>query len=140
MNSRAPGGGSTAGLAWAVFFLAILLTAGAMPVFAFAEDEPGPSSSALQAPAPTAQEVAEAERKEREHREWLASPEAARRRELSRAAYGHLAIGQARDLLLEAFPAQFKALNADPARHLDELNIEKVLGERIRNQAQRGTT
>ena len=73
-----------------------------------------------------ATEVVEGE--EEELAKWLTSPEASQERKASQDAYAALSAGQAQDLLLEAFPRQLQELNADPARVLSEMEVEKPLG------------
>ncbi|HEX7244190.1 MAG TPA: DUF6531 domain-containing protein [Solirubrobacterales bacterium] len=99
---------------WLVVFALILLAAMATPVLA---DEPieGPDFSQI-------------EQEELERAEWLQGPEAAQQREESRTAYTSLTANESQDLLLQAFPTQLKALNADPARVLSELEVEEPLG------------
>lgn len=111
-------------------FLALLiLMASAVPMVAFADEPAEEAPPAAEVPAPTAAEVAEAQQGEREHAEWLASPEAARQREASRSAYSELSAGESQDLLLESFPEQLQELNADPGRVISGLEVEKPLGE-----------
>ena len=86
------------------------------------------SSSDAAAPAPTAGELADAQREETERADWLASPPAAAQREASLTAFAELSSGEAQDLLISSFSEQLQGLNADPARVLSELEIEKVLG------------
>ena len=86
------------------------------------------SPSAAEVPAPSASELAAFEDEQREHAEWLESPEAKHQRETSQSAYTSLTAGEAQALLVEAFPQQLKALNADPARVLSTLEVEKPLG------------
>jgi YD repeat-containing protein len=101
----------------------------AVPVFAVSPAQgAGESPSLAEVPAPSASELAEAEREEREQAEWLLSPKAEEQREASSNAYTNLTAGEARNLLVEAFPLQLKALNADPARVLSTLEVEKPLG------------
>jgi hypothetical protein len=109
------GSGVTAGrMRWLAVFALILLAATAAPVLA---DEPveGPDFSQI-------------EQEELERAEWLEGPEAAQQREESRTAYTSLTASESQDLLLQSFPAQLKALNADPARVLSGLQIEEPLG------------
>jgi len=86
------------------------------------------SSSLAEIPAPSASELAEAEREAREHSEWLSSPKAREQREASDRAYTSLTVGEAQDLLVEAFPRQLETLNSDPARVISNLEVEKPLG------------
>ena len=116
---------------WLTLFglLLCVCVATAVSVFAVtpargAEEPP----SLAEVPAPSASELAEAEREEREHAEWLSSPEAQKQRDASSNAYANLTAGEAQSLLVEAFPGQLKALNADPARVLSTLEVEKPLG------------
>src|SRR5690349_1521978 len=114
---------------WLVAFTLLLLVSSAVPVLAYASGEGGEESlPPVEAPAPSAVELAELESKEREYTEWLSSPEAVEQREASQSAYDSLSANEARSLLLEAFPGQFNALNADPARVLSELEVEQPLG------------
>src|SRR6478672_7243391 len=112
---------------WLALFALLFCVATAAPVFTAAGAE-GAEESSAEAPAPGAPELAEVEREERERDEWLSSPEALGQREASRSAYANLSAAEAQTLLLEAFPAQIQGLNADPARVLSGLEIEKVLG------------
>lgn len=114
---------------WLALFSLVLCVAIAASVFAVSPAQGAEESSSLaEIPAPSATELAEAEREEREHAEWLASPEAQKQREASSDAYANLTAGEAQNLIVEAFPLQFKALNADPARVLSTLEVEKPLG------------
>src|SRR4051794_26334875 len=99
--------------------------ASSVPVVAVADE----ASPAAEVPAPIPAEVAEAQQEEREHAEWLASPEAARQREASRSAYSGLTSGESQELLLESFSEQLQELNADPGRVISDLEVEKPLGE-----------
>jgi sugar lactone lactonase YvrE len=114
---------------WAAAFALLLLVSSAIPVVAASasEGEEG-SPPATEAPAPSAAELAQIEDQEREYAEWLSSPEAIGQREASRGAYANLSASKAGELLLEAFPGPLNALNADPARVLSGLEIEKPLG------------
>ncbi len=112
---------------WIVVFALILLAAVATPVLAESPPE-GPGEAPAEAPGPSATELAGVEREENEHAEWLLSPEATQQREASLDSYAGLSASQAQDLLTESFPEQLEALNADPARFLSELEIEKPLG------------
>ncbi|HEY5709159.1 MAG TPA: DUF6531 domain-containing protein [Solirubrobacterales bacterium] len=111
---------------WLIAFTLTLLASSAAPVLA--TEEGGGESAAGEAPAPSAAEFSQLESQELEYAEWLSSPEAITQREASQNAYGSLTAGEARELVLEAFPGQLNALNADPARVLSELEIEKPLG------------
>ncbi|MEX2448424.1 MAG: DUF6531 domain-containing protein, partial [Solirubrobacterales bacterium] len=114
---------------WIAAFALLLLICAAVPALAASGAEsPEEPVSASQAPAPSASDFAELEAKEREYAEWVSSPEASQQREASRTAYTNLSASAARDLLLEAFPRQLDALNADPARLISGLKIEKTLG------------
>ena len=110
---------------WFAAFALFLLATTAVPLLAASPAEGSEELPAEELPAPDFTEV---EREEREHAEWLLSPEAESQREASRTAYTALSTGEAQSLLLEAFPKQFKELNADPARFLSELEIEEPLG------------
>ncbi len=88
----------------------------------------GESPSLAEIPAPSAGELAVAEREERERAEWLSSPEAREQREASSTAYANLSADEAQSLLVKAFPRQLAALNADPARVLSALEVEEPLG------------
>ncbi len=111
---------------WLVAFTFTLLVSSAAPVFATGEG--GGESAAGEAQAPSPAEIAELESQELEFAEWLSSPEATSQREASQNAYGSLSASEARELVFEAFSGQLDALNADPARVLSELEIEKALG------------
>lgn len=117
MQSR--GGGSSSGRLRSLFvFALILLAAMATPVLA---DEP--VEEPIEGP-----DLSLVEQEELERAEWLEGPEAAQQREESRTAYTSLSAGESQGLLLEAFPTQLKALNADPARVISGLEIEEPLG------------
>lgn len=120
---------SSAGGRWVVCFALLLLAATAVPVFAAETPEGGEGGTSLtEVPAPTPKELAAAEAELHEHAEWLSSPEAKQQREASLTAYASLSAGEAKSLLVEAFPKQLEQLNADPARVLSELEVEKTLG------------
>jgi Ca2+-binding RTX toxin-like protein len=87
--------------------------------------EPRPANAA---PAPTPAELAPIEQEEREHEEWLESPQAEQEREESERAYNDLSSGEARDLLSEAFAETLDGLDGDPGRILGTLDVEKMLG------------
>lgn len=110
-------------------FILLLCVAVTVPVLVVSTAKgAGESPSAAEVPAPSTGELAEAEREEREHAERLTSPEAQKQREASADAYTNLTAAEAQSLLVEAFPLQLKALNADPARVLSTLEVEKPLG------------
>ncbi|HEX5376365.1 MAG TPA: DUF6531 domain-containing protein [Solirubrobacterales bacterium] len=111
---------------WLIAFTLTLLASSAAPVFA--TEEGGGEGAAGEAQGPSPAEIAELESQELEYAEWLSSPEAISQREASQNAYGNLSASEARELVLEAFPGQIDALNADPARVLSELEIEQPLG------------
>jgi YD repeat-containing protein len=111
---------------WLIAFTLTLLASSVAPVFATGEG--GGESAAGEAQPPSPAEIAELESQELEYAEWLSSPEAISQREASQSAYGSLTAGEARELVLDAFPEELNALNADPARVLSELEIEKPLG------------
>ncbi len=114
---------------WLALFSLLLCVAVSVPLFAVSPAQGAEESvSVSEVPAPSASEVAEAEGEEREHAEWLASPEAEAQREASGSAYTNLTAGEAQSLLVESFSRQLKALNADPARVLSALEVEKSLG------------
>jgi sugar lactone lactonase YvrE len=116
---------------WLILFTVVLFAATSIPVLA---DPPGVSLAPAEGDGspPDAGSLTEAteaiEDEEEELAKWLTSPEAAQEREASQDAYAALSAGQAQDLLLEAFPQQLQELNADPARVLSEMEIEKPLG------------
>ena len=111
---------------WLIAFTLVLLASSVAPVFA--TEEGGGEGAAGEAQPPSPAEIAELESQELEYAEWLSSPEAISQREASQSAYGSLMAGEARELVLDAFPEELNALNADPARVLSELEIEKPLG------------
>ncbi len=111
---------------WLIVFTLTLLASSVAPVFA--TEEGGGESAAGEAQPPSPAEIARLESQELEYAEWLSSPEAISQREASQAAYANLSASEARELVLEVFPGQIDALNADPARVLSELEIEKPLG------------
>jgi sugar lactone lactonase YvrE len=115
---------------WLIVFTVLLFAASSMPVFADpAGESPPPSETSVPSEGESLTEATEAlEDEEQEQAEWLLSPEARLERESSQDAYTALSSGQAQDLLLEAFPGQLQELNADPARVLSEMDIEKILG------------
>ena len=113
---------------WLVLFTLLFCAATAVPIFVVSPAEGAEDSHAGEAPAPSAAEFVELESQELGFAEWLSSPEAASQRAASRNAYAELSAGEARNLILEAFPGQFNALNADPARVLSEFEFEKPLG------------
>jgi hypothetical protein len=123
-------GSSLAGRSRWVFAVAFLLLATtAVPVFAAGTPEGGEGPPSLtEVPAPSAEELAAAEAEQRERAEWLSSQEAQEQREASLTAYASLSAGEAKSLLGESFPEQLAQLNADPARVLSELEVEKPLG------------
>ncbi|HEV7562834.1 MAG TPA: DUF6531 domain-containing protein, partial [Solirubrobacterales bacterium] len=96
-----------------------------VPAFALADSGEPPLADGAPDPTP---DLAAIEREDREHTEWLSSPEAANQREVTRTAYTELSAGEAQALLVGSFPEQLEELNADPARFLSELEIEKPLG------------
>ena len=115
---------------WILAFAVVLLAATAVPVLA-APTQPEASAQAGdpgQPPAPSPAEVAALERKEKEQREWLASPRAARERAASQQEFSGVSASEARSILLEAFPEALASLNWDPGRVLTGLQIEKQLG------------
>lgn len=127
---------------WVVVFALLLCATSAAPVFADPEpapsstsDEP-PSTSDESLPLPSDEEftkaLEEAEREEEkleaERENELATPAAEAEREASRDAYADLSAAGAQNLLLEAFPEDLQELNADPARVLSDLEVEKTLG------------
>jgi YD repeat-containing protein len=109
---------------WLIAFTLTLIASSAAPVFATGEG----GGEGEETRAPSSAEIAELESQELEYAEWLSSAEAVAQREASRKAYGGLSASEARELILEAFPGQLDALNADPARVLTDLEIEKSLG------------
>ena len=123
---------------WLAAFTLLLFISTAVPVLADPEApaEDPPIVQEDPTPVPGDEEMAkaleEAERKEEERKEEqeeaLSSPAAVQEREASREAYGDLSATEAQDLLFAAFPEQLKALNADPARVLSDLDVEKTLG------------
>jgi len=114
---------------WIAVFALLLFACVTVPAVGASEAEsPEGALTAAEAPVPSPSDLSEREAKEREHAEWIAGPEASRQREASRTAYTDLSAGAARDLLLAAFPRQLEALNADPARLISGLRIEKTLG------------
>ena len=109
---------------WLVVFASFLLAATMATVLV------APSASATEEPPAEefpAPDFTEIEQAEAEHAEWLLSPEAESQREASRTAHTNLSAAEAGDLLLEAFSEQLKELNADPARVLSGVEIEKPL-------------
>ena len=113
----------------ALCFALLLLAITAVPVFAAETPGGGEEAPSLsEIPAPSAEELAGAETEQRERAEWLSSPEAREEREASLTAYASLSADEAKSLLVEAFPEQLAQLNADPARVLSELEVEKPLG------------
>jgi YD repeat-containing protein len=114
---------------WLALFTLLLCIASVAAVsVASTAEGAGESPSSAEAPPPSGSELAVLELEEREHAEWLSSPEAARQREASRDAFADLSSPEAQNLLVEAFPKQLQELNADPARVLSELEVEKALG------------
>jgi concanavalin A-like lectin/glucanase superfamily protein/putative amidase-like protein len=120
---------------WAVVFAFLLLAVTVPPVFAGSEsplngEEEANAPALGEKEASEALQEAELEEMDREEawEEELASPQAAEERVSSRTAYIDLAPAAAQDLLLTAFPDTLRELNADPARILSNLNIEKTLG------------
>ena len=110
---------------WFAAFALLLFATTAVPLFTASSAEGSEESPAEELPAP---DFTELEREEREHAEWLLSPEAESRREASQTAYTTLSAGEAQSLLLESFTGQLEQLNADPARFLSGLEIEEPLG------------
>lgn len=113
---------------WLLCFTLVLLAAGSMPVVA----DPSGGEVPAESSAPTEESLVEAtqtvEKEEQERAQWLLSPEAIEQREASQSAFDALSAGEAQSLLVGTFPEQFAELNADPARVLSELEIEKPLG------------
>jgi len=102
----------------------------AVPVFADNAPESGSEGPSLtELPAPSAEELAVAEISQHERAEWLSTPEAQAQREASRDAYADLSGGESKDLLVESFSGPLERLNADPARVLSQLEVEKPLGD-----------
>jgi hypothetical protein len=93
------------------------------------------SGAPLPGPEEFAHALAQAERQdelqEEAREEELASPRAQREREASLTAYATLSAPEAQSLLGEAFPEALAELNADPARTLGGLQIEKVLSPNV---------
>src|SRR4051794_8806421 len=105
-------GSSLSRVRWFAAFALFLLAITTVPLLMASKAEGSEEPPAEELPAPDFTEI---EREEREHAEWLLSPEAESQREASQAAYTSLSAGEAQGLLLEAFPDQLKELNADPA-------------------------
>ena len=85
--------------------------------------------TAEESPIPGPAGVAEAERKEREQTEWLASPAAVEQRERSKTAYAELSVSEARSLVGVAFAEEIAMLDAEAARYVSDLKVEKLLGD-----------
>jgi sugar lactone lactonase YvrE len=96
-----------------------------VPVLA-ASGEPEAEPAAVATPSPG--EIAALEEEEHERELWLASPEAEQQREASLTAFDELSSTEAQALVFDEFPQEIAALNADPARVLSELEVEKPLG------------
>jgi YD repeat-containing protein len=120
---------TAAGMRWAILFALVLLVATAVPVLAESSPELPDEAAIAQIPAPTPAEIATAESAQREHEEWLLTAEAVQQREASQTAYDNLTASESRALLVESFPVQLQELNADPARVISGLEIDKSLGE-----------
>jgi hypothetical protein len=98
------------------------------PVLASSDTEEAPlvEPDAITAAAEDAR-VAEAAQEQAFERQ-LETPVAERQREESQTAYGNLPPGEAENLLSIAFPEQIGALEADPARLIGDLHVQKKLG------------
>ncbi len=126
-------------------FVLLLLACSAVPVFA---EEPTAESTAQSAnfvpptakeeeiaatQVPDAHDVAQAlgeyERKEREHEEWLVSPEAEKQRQDSKLAYSNGGVAESKELLQSVFGERLAALNTDPSRFLSDAQLVRPLEE-----------
>lgn len=117
----------------------MLLACSAIPVIAAESDKAGfmpptHKEAAIGATqVPDTGDVSEAlqqiEREEREHEEWLETPEAEDQRENSQFAFSDLAVEDAKELLKEVFSEQLKVLNGDPSRFLSNAQLVEPLGD-----------
>ena len=115
-------------IGWLLCFTLLLLAASSMPVVADPSGGDQPTESSAQSEEALLKATQTVEEEEEERAKWLLSSEAIQQREASQSAFGDLSAGEAQGLLIEAFPEQLAQLNADPARVLSELEIEKPLG------------
>jgi hypothetical protein len=124
---------------WIALFASLLLICSAGPVLADSSERE-PEGSIPEAPVADDPEryfdggvvpvdLGAIEREEREHEEWLATPEAVEEREASWEAFGDLAPAQAEDLLRTVFGEQLATLNDDPARFLSDAQLVRPLDE-----------
>ena len=72
----------------------------------------------------------EQDREER-HQAYVGSPEAEAERERSRSAYRNLSAAESADLIEDAHPETLGALDADPARGIDELGIDSFVTDEV---------
>jgi YD repeat-containing protein len=114
---------------WLATFTLLLLAVSTAPVLADPAVDAPPEAEQIQGPDATdLQEGVESfERKRAAREDWLASAEATRQRQASRSAYTNLPALETQNLLRDAFAEQLKALDADPARLISDLEIEKTL-------------
>jgi hypothetical protein len=120
-------------------FTFLLCVVCAAPVLAQSDSETSPlsdevsMSSESSAPAPGTEAIVggyeAAKQKEEEREEELASPAAVEEREASRHAYAGIGAAEAEELLSAKFPEAFASLNADPARALSDVRLDRPLGE-----------
>ncbi|MGV1047938.1 MAG: 6-bladed beta-propeller [Solirubrobacterales bacterium] len=113
----------------------LLLACTAVPVFGAEQpeppSEPPPGEQESQPLAPPngdqiAAEINAIEQREASRDQELKQPWAVEERAQSREAYVGLSGEDARQLLLTSFPEQLARLDADPARLLDNVKVEKV--------------
>jgi len=127
-------GASAGSWRWAALFSVLLCVCSAAPVLADtpplapAEESaaPSPSSEELTSALIQSEAAARAEQEKLEE-EWD-TPQAESERQMSQTAFTGVTSVEAQSLLLTTFPDQVQALNADPARVLSNLSIEKPLG------------
>ena len=125
-ESRRGGNKGAVGLAALLLLLSVCAALAAASSASEGEDE---TLAVWEIPAPTDSERAAAESQQRERDEWLSTLEARTQREASRDAYTDLSAAESKNLLVESFPGPLDQLNADPARVLSGLEVEKPLGE-----------
>jgi sugar lactone lactonase YvrE len=115
-------------------FALVLLACSAVPVLAAEEPEgtqpqteDGASENVTPPGASQVNEaIVDAEREEERRKGELNEPEAIAERLQSQHAYTGLSPDQAEQLLLQSFPEQLAKLDAEPARSLADVKVEKV--------------
>ena len=131
---------------WLLFFAIVLMACSSVPVFAAepapvgsSESEspdfrpPTPEEEEFEAQAPDGHDIAKAlteyERAQREHEEWLKTPEAVKQREESRLGFASASPSISEELFRVAFPRALEALNSDPSRFLSDAKLVRSVGD-----------